>query len=81
MNNIVFYQIIYQDLIKYWDTVSTEQTFKKTGGRGINLMVIENAIKSAEDLRDDVIQNDYNPELLGKINGFLIRLRTYKNLY
>ena len=81
MNNIVFYQKIYQDLIKYWDTVSTEQAFKKRGGRGINLIVIENTIQSAEDLRDDIIQNDYNPELLGKINGFLIRLKTYKNLY
>ena len=79
--NSAFYKNILEDLIEYWDTVSTEQSFKKRGGRGINLMVIENTITSVEDLRDDVIKNDYSPKLLGKINGFLIRLKTYRNLY
>jgi len=81
MNDDNKYRVILESLLEKWNTIASEQALKRnSGGRGMNLMVIQNLIDSAEKLKEDR-ENTIDSKLLGEINGFLIRLKTYKNIY
>ena len=73
------------NLISTFQVLSSEQFLKKR--RVLTMAIIDMTIESTKNLKDEIImdiksngKNENNCDLLGKVNGFLIRLNTYKNI-
>ena len=64
------------NLLNTWLILSSDAFLKKR--KFLTLAIISMTIQSAENLKEKLTSKD--KKLLGEINGFLIRLRTFKNI-